>query len=109
MVSKATGMVEVGAALLIIGEAVRNMGGMSWDEIARGLVTLAGSMTILVVALNAMKTALPGAQRFLPCPLHWRYLPRFSSHWGICLGRASPKGWWHWQVLSRFSVSQEWH
>ena len=65
MMSKATGMVEVGAALLIIGEAVRNMGGMSWDEIARGLVTLAGSMTILVVALNAMKTALPGAAAVL--------------------------------------------
>ena len=41
------------------------MGGMSWDEIARGLVTLAGSMTILVVALNAMKTALPGAAAVL--------------------------------------------
>lgn len=65
MMSKATGMIEVGAALLIIGEAVRNMGGMSWDEIARGLVTLAGSMTILVVALNAMKTALPGAAAVL--------------------------------------------
>lgn len=65
MMSKATGMIEVGAALLIIGEAVRNMGGMSWDEIARGLVTLAGSMTILVVALNAMKTALPGAAAIL--------------------------------------------
>ena len=65
MISKATGMVEVGAALLIIGEAVRNMGGMSWDEIARGLVILAGSMTILVVALNAMKTALPGAAAVL--------------------------------------------
>ena len=65
MISKATGMVEVGAALLIIGEAVRNMGGMSWDEIARGLVTLAGSMAILVVALNAMKTALPGAAAVL--------------------------------------------
>ena len=38
---------------------------MSWDEIARGLVTLAGSMTILVVALNAMKTALPGAAAVL--------------------------------------------
>ena len=65
MMSKATGMVEVGAALLIIGEAVRNMGGMSWEEIARGLVTLAGSMTILVVALNAMRGALPGAAAVL--------------------------------------------
>lgn len=65
MMSKATGMVEVGAALLIIGEAVRNMGEMSWEEIARGLVTLAGSMTILVVALNAMRGALPGAAAVL--------------------------------------------
>nr|UVY64150.1 MAG: hypothetical protein [Bacteriophage sp.] len=65
MMSKATGMVEVGVALLIIGEAVRNMGGMSWEEIARGLVTLAGSMTILVVALNAMRGALPGAAAVL--------------------------------------------
>lgn len=65
MMSKATGMVEVGAALLIVGEAVRNMGGMSWEEIARGLVTLAGSMTILVVALNAMRGALPGAAAVL--------------------------------------------
>ena len=65
MMSKATGMMEVGAALLIIGEAVRNMGGMSWKEIARGLVTLAGSMTILVVALNAMRGALPGAAAVL--------------------------------------------
>ena len=65
MMSKATGMVEVGAALLIIGAAVRNMGGMSWEEIAKGLVTLAGSMTILVVALNAMKGALTGAAAVL--------------------------------------------
>lgn len=65
MISKATGMVTMGAALLIIGEAVRNMGGMSWEEIAKGLVTLAGSMTILVVALNAMKGALPGAAAVL--------------------------------------------
>lgn len=65
MISKATGLVEVGAALLIIGEAVRNMGGMSVEEIAKGLITLAGSMTILVVALNAMKGALPGAAAVL--------------------------------------------
>ena len=72
MMSKATGMVEVGAALLIIGEAVRNMGGMSWEEIARGLVTLAGSMTILVVALNTMRGALPGAAAVL-------------TGWTVCL------------------------
>lgn len=65
MVAKATSLVEVGAALLIIGEAVKNMGGMSWEQIGRGLTTLAGSMTILAVALNAMRTALPGAAAML--------------------------------------------
>lgn len=65
MIAKATGMVEMGAALVIIGEAVRNMGGMSWEEIGKGLVTIAGSMTILVVALNAMRSAIPGAAAVL--------------------------------------------
>ena len=65
MLVKATSLVEVGAALVIIGEVVKNMGEMSWEQIGRGLTTLAGSMTILVVALNAMKTALPGAAAML--------------------------------------------
>lgn len=65
VISTATAMTILGAAMLVFGEAVEKMGNLSWDEIVRGLVTLAGSMTILVVALNAMKTALPGAAAVL--------------------------------------------
>lgn len=52
MINKATGMVVMGAALLIIGEAVGKMGSLSWGEIARGLVAMAGALTAITVAMN---------------------------------------------------------
>lgn len=61
MITKATGLIVVAAALTILIKPLREMGSMSWEEIAKGLVTLAGSMTILAVALNAMQKAIPGA------------------------------------------------
>ena len=61
MVAKATGLIGVAAALTILVKPLREMGSMSWEEIAKGLVTLAGSMTILAVALNVMQKAIPGA------------------------------------------------
>ena len=65
MVTKAIGMIGMATAITIVGKAVQNMGNMSWSEIANGLVALTGSMIILTVALNAMKTALPGAAAML--------------------------------------------
>lgn len=65
MVTKAIGMIGMATAITIVGDAVQNMGNMSWSEIAKGLVALTGSMVILTVALNAMKTALPGAAAML--------------------------------------------
>ena len=65
MIAKAAGLVILGSSLLIIGQAVQNMGSMSWEEIARGLVTLAGSMTVIAAALNFMTSALPGAAAML--------------------------------------------
>ena len=61
MIAKATGLIGVAAALTILVKPLREMGSMSWEEIAKGLVTLAGSMTILAVALNVMQKAIPGA------------------------------------------------
>lgn len=61
----ATGLVLVGAALLIVGKAVASMGGMSWEEIAKGLITLAGSLAIIALALNAMKGTLGGSMAML--------------------------------------------
>lgn len=65
MVTKATGILVVSAALVVLSKALENMGGMSWDEIGKGLVTLAGSLTIISVAMMAMTGALPGAAALL--------------------------------------------
>jgi hypothetical protein len=61
MITKATGLVGVAAALTILIKPLREMGSMSWEEIKKGLATMAGSMTILAVALKAMQKAIPGA------------------------------------------------
>lgn len=58
---KAAGLVIMSAALLILAQAMQSMGNMSWEEIAKSLVALAGSLTILTVAMNAMTGGLPGA------------------------------------------------
>lgn len=65
MIGIGTGLVIVGSSLLIIASAVRKMGGLSWEEIARGLTVLAGSMTILAVSLNFMRGTLGGSAALL--------------------------------------------
>ena len=54
MITKAAGMVVIGAALLIIADAMAKFGNMQWNEIARGLVAMAGALTAVTVALNFM-------------------------------------------------------
>lgn len=55
----------VAASLGMIQEALGKMGGMSWEQIAKGLVTLAGSLLIIAGAMYLMETALPGAAALL--------------------------------------------
>lgn len=52
-------------ALTILSSALSSMAGMSWEEIARGLVTLAGSLGIIAAAMALMTGALPGAAALL--------------------------------------------
>lgn len=61
MISLSTGLLVVGAALKILASALKNMSGMSWNEIARGLVAMGGSLAILAVGLNAMKGTIGGS------------------------------------------------
>lgn len=61
----ADGLVLVGAALLIIGKAIDNMGSMSWEEIGKGLLTLAASLGVIAIALHAMKGTLAGSAAML--------------------------------------------
>jgi tape measure domain-containing protein len=61
----AAALVAISVALVGIAGAMKIMGGMSWSEIAKGLVELAGALTIIAVATDAMLTALPGAAAIL--------------------------------------------
>lgn len=65
MILTGAGLVIVASALLILAKALQSMGGMTWDEIAKGLVTLAGSLTIIAIAMTLMTGALPGAAALL--------------------------------------------
>lgn len=57
----ALSLVVISGALLLMAESMVKMGSMSWEEIGRGLSVLAGSLTILALAMYAMTASLPGA------------------------------------------------
>lgn len=56
-----TSLILVGVALQGVAKALTTMGGMTWEEIAKGLVTLAGAMLILALGLTAMSGSLAGS------------------------------------------------
>lgn len=61
MLISAASLVVVAAAIGMLSDSLKKMGGMSWEEIAKGLVTLAGSLIIIAGAMMLMTGALPGA------------------------------------------------
>lgn len=65
MIAIGTGLIAVSTALLIMASALENMGGMEWNEIAKGLVALGGSLGIMAVGLRAMTGALSGSAAML--------------------------------------------
>lgn len=58
---KAAGLGILSLALIGIAEAMKRMGALSGDEIARGLIVLAGAIVILGTAMTALDGALMGA------------------------------------------------
>ena len=65
MIGIGTGLIAVSAALLILANALNQMGSMFWEEIAKGLITLGGAMAILAIGLNAMTGTLAGSAALL--------------------------------------------
>jgi tape measure domain-containing protein len=61
MIVTAAGLVVVGFALGLVADAFKKMGGMTWDEIGRGMVVLAGSLILLAAAMYVMTGAIVGA------------------------------------------------
>ena len=59
------GLAVMSAAMLLLGSALNSLGGMSWEEIAKSLVTLAGSLVIFAAAMAAMSGGLAGAAAML--------------------------------------------
>lgn len=61
MLASSIGLVIVAGSLAIIANVLSNLGGMSWDEIGRGLAALGGSLIILAGGLYFMKNSIVGA------------------------------------------------
>lgn len=59
------GLVIVAAALVVLSTAIEKMGNLSWEQVAKGLITLGGAMTILAIGLNAMTGTLAGSAALL--------------------------------------------
>ena len=57
----ATSIIALSSALLVMSLALKKIGSMSWEDVAKGLVALGGSMLILAVGLNVMKGTLAGS------------------------------------------------
>jgi tape measure domain-containing protein len=61
MALRSLGMVGLATAMAILSSALNSMGGMSWDEIGRGLAVMGGALVELAYALNMMNGTLTGA------------------------------------------------
>lgn len=57
----AAAILVVAGSLVLIADVLDKMGSMDWENIAKALVLLGGSLTIIAVAMIAMLPALPGA------------------------------------------------
>lgn len=64
-ISVGIGLIAVGAALEIVANALGKMGSMTWEEIAKGLVTMGGALAELAIGLNVMNGTLPGSAAML--------------------------------------------
>lgn len=65
MMAKAAALAVISVSLLMISSALTSMGNMTWGEIAQGLIVLAGSLTIIGVALTFMTATIPGAMALM--------------------------------------------
>ena len=60
MAGISTALIALGSAILILSFAVKNMSGLNWQELATGLVGIAGSMLVLAGAAKLISGAGKG-------------------------------------------------
>ena len=54
MISIGIGVAAISAAMVIMGNALANMGNLSWEQIGKGLLAVGGSLLIMTMALRSM-------------------------------------------------------
>lgn len=74
MIATSLGLVAMAFALTILAKALKTMGRMSKGEIAKSLITLAGALTILVVAVLALNAGQQGVVVLLALAVALRIL-----------------------------------
>ena len=60
-IGKGAGLIAVGAAMAILANVMSKFGGMSWDEIGKGLAAMGLALAELSIALNLMNGTLAGS------------------------------------------------
>lgn len=65
MASAGVGLLIVSTALVILASALKIMGNQSWEDVAKGLLSLTISLFAIAGALAIMKSAIPGALAML--------------------------------------------
>lgn len=65
MALRSLGIMGLATAMVILGAALKSMGGMSWEEIGRGLAVMGGALVELAIALNLMRGTIAGAGALL--------------------------------------------
>lgn len=61
LIGSGVGLIAISTAMLILANALGSMGGMSWTELGKGLLTLGASLGILAIGLKLMTGTLSGS------------------------------------------------
>ena len=65
MALRSVGMIGLATSIVILGTALKSMGGMTWDEIAHGLVAMGGALVEMAIALKIMNGTVAGSAALL--------------------------------------------
>ncbi len=60
VISTGISLIAIAAAIKILASAMKNFSGMQWEEIAKGLVAMAGALAAITAAVNLMPKNMVG-------------------------------------------------
>ena len=60
VISTSVALIAIGAAMKIFASAVQDMSSMNWEELAKGLIGMAGALGVVTLAVNLMPKNMVG-------------------------------------------------